>query len=265
MKTNILNISVLLVCMAFCSCGFGKNIKGNGNIVTREFRVGEFDGIELSVLATVNYTVGDKYSCIVHVDENILDCLGIRISEGKLKLENGYRYRSVNLQPTKCVIELISPKLKSIDVLGSGDVNVLSDLVGRKMSVGVAGSGDVVFNETLDFGEFKIKMAGSGDVRTLKHADLQKVNIETTGLCSVVMNNAEVLHADMEVAGSSKVTVNGVVKVVKVRNASLNDVVLGVVTDRIDYRIKGTGDILYGGIPAVLKGKKVGRGNILQK
>lgn len=264
MKTNILSISALIICMAFGSCCIGKTIKGNGNIVTREIQVGYFDEIELSLSATVNYTVGDRYSCIVKVDENILEYLDICTSEGDLELKKANRYRTVNLQATKFVIEVVSPTLKGIDVAGSGDVNVLSDMVGEKMSVEIAGSGDVNFKEPVGFREFDAEIAGSGNVIVVKHSDLQKCDVEIAGSGDVILNDVNVLYADIEIAGSGDVTLIGVVRKAKVETAGSGDVVLGEVMERIDYGIVGSGDIYYGGNPTV-KGSKAGSGNIRQR
>lgn len=264
MKTNILSISALIICMAFGSCCMGKAIKGNGNIVTREFQIGHFDEIELSLPATVNYTTGDRYSCTVKVDENIFEYLDICTSEGDLELKKAKRYRSVNLHATKFVIEVVSPMLKGIDIAGSGDVNVLSSMVGEKMSVEIAGSGDVNFKESVEFREFDAEIAGSGDVKVMKHSDFQKCEVEIAGSGDVILNDANVLYADIEIAGSGDVTLKGVVRKAKVETAGSGDVILGEVMERIDYGIVGSGDIYYGGTPTV-KGSKVGSGNIRQR
>lgn len=264
MKTNIVSISALIICMAICSCGMGKTIKGNGNIVTREIQVGQFDEIELSISATVNYTFGDNYSCVVKVDENILEYLDFCTKEGDLELKKSNRYRSVNLQPTKFVIEVVSPRLKSIEIAGSGDVNVLSNMIGEKMSVDIAGSGDVVFKKPVEFRELEVEVAGSGGVKVAEHSEFQKVDIEIAGSGDVNLNNANVLYADIEIAGSGDVTIKGVIRKAKVETAGSGDVVLGEVADRIDYSIIGSGDIFYGGTP-VVKGSKVGSGSIRQK
>lgn len=264
MKTNILSISALIICMAFGSCCMGKTIKGNGNIVKREFQVGRFDEIELSLSATVNYTVGDNYSCVVKVDENILEYLDICTKDGDLELKKSNRHRYVNLQPTKFVIEIVSPNLKSIEIAGSGDVNVLSDMVGEKMSVDIAGSGDVAFKESVTFRELEVEVAGSGDVKVVKHSEFQKVDFEIAGSGDVKLNDANVLYADIEIAGSGDVTVNGVIRKAKVETAGSGDVILGEVVERIDYGIVGSGDIFYEGNPTV-KGGRQGSGNIRQK
>ena len=264
MKTNILSISALIICMAFGSCCMGKTVKGNGNIVTREFQIGQFDEIELSLPATVNYSKGDHYGCIVKVDENILEYLDICTSESDLELKKAKRYRSVNLHATKFVIEVVSPTMKGIEIAGSGDVNVLSGMVGEKMSVEIAGSGDVNFKEPIEFREFDAEIAGSGDVKVMKHSDLQKFDVEIAGSGDVVLIDANVLYADIEIAGSGDVNLKGVVRKAKVETAGSGDVVLGEVVERIDYGIVGSGDIYYGGNPTV-KGSKAGSGNIRQR
>ena len=262
MKTKIIRISTLIVCVTLFSCSFGKTIKkGNGDIVTREFHVGQFNEIELSLPATVNYTTGNQCSCVVKIDENLLDYLDIKTVDGDLELNRARKHRSVNLQPTQFVIEITSPSLKGIDVAGSGDVNVLSKLTGNEMSVDIAGSGYVVFKEPLVMTEFEADVAGSGDVKILKHSEFQKIDVEIAGSGDVVFVDANVLKVDVEIAGSGNVTVGGTIKGAEIDVAGSGDVYLGEVVDILNYSIVGSGDIYYSGSPT-LKGSKMGSGDI---
>ncbi|MCR5038225.1 MAG: hypothetical protein K6A94_02665 [Bacteroidales bacterium] len=64
-------ITALLLCVAVLGAEAQKNkinnypsqtvVEGNGNIVTRDFEVAEFDEISMILPATVNYMVADDY------------------------------------------------------------------------------------------------------------------------------------------------------------------------------------------------------------
>ncbi len=262
MKAKSIRIPALIVCMALFSCSFGKTIiKGNGNIVTREFQVGQFNEIELCLSATVNYRTGSQYGCVVKVDENLLEYLDIKTVEGDLELSRAKKHRTVNLQATQFVIEVTSPSLKGIDIAGSGDVNVLSSLTGKEMSVNIAGSGDVIFKEPLVMTEFEAEIAGSGDVKIEKHSDFQKIDVETAGSGDVIFTEANVLKVDVEIAGSGDVTVNGQIRNAEIETAGSGDVYLGEVVGTLNYGIVGSGDICYSGSPTV-RGSKMGSGDI---
>lgn len=261
MKAKSIRIPALIVCMALFSCSFGKTIRGNGNIVTREFHVGQFNEIELCLPATVNYRTGSQYSCVVKVDENILDYLSIKTVDGDLELNKVKKHRSVNLQATQFVIEITSPSLKDIDIAGSGDVYVLNSLTGKEMSVNIAGSGDVIFKEPIVMTEFDAEIAGSGDVKITKHSEFQKIDAEIAGSGDVVFVDANVLKVDVEVAGSGNVTVSGTVKDAEIEIAGSGDVYLGEVVGSLQYGIVGSGDIYYSGSPTV-RGSKMGSGDI---
>lgn len=261
MKAKSIRIPALIVCMALFSCSFGKTIRGNGNIVTREFHVGQFNEIELCLPATVNYRTGSQYSCVVKVDENILDYLSIKTVDGDLELNKVKKHRSVNLQATQFVIEITSPSLKGIDIAGSGDVYVLNSLTGKEMSVNIAGSGDVIFKEPIAMTEFDAEIAGSGDVKITKHSEFQKIDAEIAGSGDVFFVDANVLKVDVEVAGSGNVTVSGTVKDAEIEIAGSGDVYLGEVVGSLQYGIAGSGDIYYSGSPTV-RGSKMGSGDI---
>ena len=97
-------------------------VEGNGNVVTRDFEVTEFDEISMIWPATVNYTVADEYSCRVTLDDNLFEYLDIHTKGDALNL--GYvteKVQHINLRPTKFVIDISAPTIEEINTVGSGD------------------------------------------------------------------------------------------------------------------------------------------------
>ena len=103
-------------------------MKGDGNVVTRDYDVAHFDEIVCALPATVNYTVADAYSCTVRVDGNLLEYIDIKVMDGELSLsqpkpmKNGI-YHGFNA--TEFVIDVTAPSLNTITLAGSGDINIL--------------------------------------------------------------------------------------------------------------------------------------------
>ena len=75
MKKHLLIIATTIIGLTLASCTIhidndssGETIKGNGNVVTRNYEVTDFNEISAALPATINFTVGDAYTCTVRVD-----------------------------------------------------------------------------------------------------------------------------------------------------------------------------------------------------
>lgn len=248
MKRHILIIATAIIGMALVSCTIhidndllGETIKGNGNIIEREFDVTQFDELSCALSATVNFNVSDDYTCKVRVDENIMDYLDIRVEDGELCLGKQQKPRNITLKATEFVIDVTAPSLENINLAGSGDLNFLSTLEGEDLEVNLAGSGNVVFKGEVNIDRLELSVAGSGDI-----------NIE----------NGSILEIEADVAGSGKIVSHAEVQELDVSIAGSGDIIAKV-NGTLEYSIIGSGDIQYYG-DAEVKGDKLGSGKVKQ-
>lgn len=246
MKKHLLIIATTIIGLAFTSCTIhidndssGETIKGNGNVVTRNYEVTDFNEISAALPATINFTVGDVYTCTVRVDENLFDYLEIKVKDGDLQLGRPKAHKNVNLKANEFVIDITAPSVDEVSLAGSGDINFLSPLNEQNLQVSVAGSGNVVFKEEANIDHLELSVAGSGDIY-LEKGTIRKFEADIAGSGKIV-SYAEVQDLDADVAGSGDITakVNGV----------------------LDYSIAGSGDIKYYG-DAEVKGRVMGSGSI---
>ena len=247
MKRLFLINAAAILCMALISCTINldgetlgnKIIKGNGNIVTHNYDVTAFDEISTSLPATVNFTVGDAYTCSVRVDENILDYLEIKVKDGELLLGRPKEHRNVNLRSTQFVIDVTAPTVDEVNLAGSGDINMLSPLNMQELEVNIAGSGNVLFKEEVNIDHLELGVAGSGDIYVDK-GTIREFEADIAGSGKIV-SHAEVQDLDANVMGSGDITAK--------------------VNGKLEYFIAGSGDIKYYG-NAEVKGKIAGSGSI---
>lgn len=267
MKRYLLINTVAIICMALVSCTInidgeslgGKTIKGDGNIVSRDYDVSAFEDLSVALPATVNFTVGDDYSCTVRVDENIMEYLDIEVDDNTLFLKRQKEHKTVNLRATTFVIDVTAPRLEDIDLAGSGTINVLSPLEGEEMDVNLAGSGDIVFNEMVTVQEIDLNVAGSGDlVCTQLVAD--KLDATVAGSGDLKVSAGAVRKADADVAGSGDIALLCDIEELDADVAGSGDIKARV-SGRLKYSIFGSGDIGYYGNP-VVEGDKVGSGSM---
>ena len=157
MKRHFLIIAASIVVFLVQSCTIaisgeslgGETIKGNGNIVTRNYDMTDFKGISTSLSATVNFTKADNYSCIVSVDENLFEYLDIKVKDNELLMGKRKEDKNANLKATQFIIEVTAPSLEYLNLAGSGTFNALSPLKGEKLEVNLAGSGDIIFHKSV--------------------------------------------------------------------------------------------------------------------
>lgn len=246
MKKHLLIIPAAIMCLALISCSisvngetFGETIKGNGNVVTRNFDVTAFNEISASLPATVNITIGDDYLCTVRVDENLFDYLEIKVKDGELKMGRSKEHKNVNLKANEFVIDITTPSVDEVNLAGSGDLNFLSPLKEKELEVSLAGSGNVVFKEEANIDHLELNVAGSGDIY-LEKGSIREFEADIAGSGKIV-SYAEVQDLDADVAGSGDITAK--------------------VNGKLEYFIAGSGDIKYYGNPQV-SGKIAGSGSI---
>ena len=262
MKRSILIIATVLVGMMLSSCDFeaySKTIEGNGNIVTRSYDVTAFDGISVALPTTVNYTVSDAYSCVVRVDENLLEYLDIKVKDDDLFLGRLKEHNNTNLKAKEFVIEVTAPSLKEINLAGSGTFNALSLMEGEQLEVNLAGSGDVSFKEKVAVGKLEMSVAGSGDIDCVELvADKLECNIAGSG--DLKITSGTVLEAEAGVVGSGDIVLYCDIENLEADIAGSGDIKARV-NGKLKYGVIGSGDIGYYGNP-VVEGEKVGASSV---
>ena len=245
MKRQYIILVAIITSMMLPSCLIninGETVKGDGNVVTREYVISHFDKVVCALPATVNYTVADTYSCTVRVDSNLLEYIDIKVKDGELSLsqpkptKNGI-YLSFNA--TEFVIDITSPSLNEITLAGSGDINIHSPLQAQKLEVTVAGSGNVAFKEDVNIQHLELSVAGSGDILVDKGI-IRKLEADIAGSGDIV-THAEAQEVETSVMGSGDITVN--------------------VSGTLEYQVVGSGDIYYYG-DAKVNGKVAGSGGL---
>ena len=244
MKRLFLIVAIALIGLTMNSCTININaetVKGDGHVVTREYDINRFDKVVCALPATVKFSVADEYTCVVRVDENLLDYIDIKVEEGGMVLSQpkpkGGNY--VNFNATEFVIDITAPGVDEITLAGSGDIYVLSPLSVKNLEVNIAGSGNVVFKEKVDIDHMELSVAGSGDIH-VDEGTIHEFEANVAGSGDIV-SHAEAQEMEATVMGSGDITAN--------------------VTGKLEYQIIGSGDIYYYG-GAEVEGKIAGSGSI---
>lgn len=270
MKNHYLFIATAIMVMVFVSCSFSINgetfgeetIKGNGDVITRNYDIRAFEDLSVLLPATVNFTVANDYTCTVRVDENIFEYLDIRVKSDELIMEKQQKYKPVNLRPTEFVIDITAPSLDEVNLAGSGNIHVLSPLNANKMEFFVAGSGNIVFKEALNIAHLEMRIAGSGDIH-IPDLVSDKLEVDVAGSGNAKIDSGKVNEAEVSVAGSGDCDLACEIDTLEADIAGSGDII-AIVNNKLEYSIIGSGNIDYYGDPA-LDGNKIGSGRLRQR
>jgi hypothetical protein len=188
--------------------------EGSGKTATENRNIGSFEKLQLDISANVTVTAGKIVRCVVTADDNILPLILTESVDNILRVSAKQSFST--RQKVKIDIEI--PLLKSVEVNGSGDVE-MTGVTKDKISLLISGSGDITAKG--DVKELSANINGSGDLHASKLA-AKKVTVTVDG-----SGDAYVQAID-----SLKASVNG----------SGNIVYIGTPSD-VQVVVKGSGDV----------------------
>lgn len=280
-QMSFLLLSVIFSLVGICNLN-AETIKGNGNIVTKEFDVRDFDEITLSVPATVHFTQSEQYSCSITIDENLVQFISLKTvgddlrirqlpsKDGKPILSFSFgekevswpNYQYATLQFTKFEINISAPRLEDVAVNGSGKFVFSTEFSNVKLDVDVNGAGQVSAEKGLRVDELDVELTGSGAVY-FAQLTAEDVEVTNSGSGNSTLNGV-FDEMDLILMGSGNINVSGNSKKAKAKIAGSGNVYLGNVSELIRYEIAGSGNIYYSG-DAEIRGFTAGSGTIQKK
>jgi Protein of unknown function (DUF2807). len=255
MNRTIKKISGLAVLLALItlntSCSLAKRIKANGNYITKEINVANFDGIKLQGSEDILYSqsTDGKSSVKIYASDNVIDLYDIRVENGILIVSQKKNVTIFSFGDKDAVKVIVSnPTLNSLKVQGSGDIILKTAIKSGKLDVCVQGSGDIK-GSGLYCSELYTTIQGSGD---LKLENISSGNVDAT------------------VQGSGDIALSGAAKIVSLKTQGSGDInaanlkgqdviattqgsgdISCYATGNLKARISGSGDISYRGKPNI--------------
>ena len=225
--------------IACTNAQWGKRVKGNGDYVTLERSVGEYDGVALAGWFDVELVSGTEGELTLEGESNLLEHIKTEVKNGKLviKAENG-----MNLRPSSWNRGIrITVPISSIDFVslsGSGDIVGKTTIQADKFDASMSGSGDVSL--TVEANELEAALSGSGDINLSGKVTDFSVSVSGSGDIKAFDLEAEFVEATVSGSADIKLTAN----------------------QSLDARVSGSGDIQYRGNPKKVHSKASGSGDI---
>ncbi|WP_445384672.1 head GIN domain-containing protein [Robiginitalea sp. IMCC44478] len=239
MKNSI--ILVLSLCATFSlSAQWGKQVKGNGNVVTEERSVGEYQQVSLSGSFDVELVDGKEGNLTLKGDENLLEYLITEVKDGKLviKVKKGYYLKSSSWKSGGILITVPVEEISAVSMSGSGDIVGKKTLRADDFDVSMSGSGDIKLD--LDARNVEASLSGSGDM--LLSGASSSFTVRISGSGDIEAYDLEADDVEVVISGSADAHVTA-------RKSLL-------------ARVSGSGDVHYKGNPEKVDSKTSGSGEV---
>ena len=145
-----------------CIIPIGYTIHGNGKVVSQERTAENFDSVILNGVGNVNIHHSDDYKVTVTTDTNIQPIITINVDSNCLHINEN----STNggFEPTKLVIDVYMPGLKSVSLKGVGDIKIIDgDAYNCKMNLSGVGN---IYAQNFEVKNVNVTLSGVGDIKT---------------------------------------------------------------------------------------------------
>ncbi len=229
-----------LLAVSSCQLVDGPCEKGKGDVVRRDFEIGTFSGVNMTMAGKVFIKQGEEVKVEVEGQTNILDELSGSI-EGEVW----------TIYPRNCVsnykelsIYITLPELNSLALTGSGTITT-EDVFNNDVSILLSGSGQISYKGMLGMAD--IALTGSGKVTCV--GDFQELTVTHSGSGSVALTGTTGF-LKVACSGSGSIQAYEMTSTLaQVINSGSGSSMVYVV-DELEAVINGSGSIFYKGTPA---------------
>ena len=241
MNKNIILVAIIVaVCASFVSCINVTPInRENGNLITSEIAVSEFDRINIRNHANVRFHQSEEFRVVVTADRSLYESIEIatsgntlsigmrRGSRSNVRLNVGQGNFNVGANRSHFAVDVYAPTLSGVTVSGSGSFENTETLIVPAFAATVAGAGRVT--SLIESENFSATVSGSG--RIIPVGSSQNAEIRISGSGSFRGSEFVINNATARISGSGSANVHAI--------------------ENLNANISGSGSIRYQGNPRV--------------
>jgi hypothetical protein len=236
--TTKFSITFLLL-LSFTANAQFKKITGNGDLITNNRTVENFDKLTVSGSFDVELMKGTEGAITIKAESNLMEYIETTVENGVLKIsfKNGINIRNhKNIQITVAFHEIDGVKLS-----GSGEVICNDTIEGTNLDVGLSGSGNLKMNVAVT--NLSSIISGSGNINLSGNTDNFSCSISGSGNTNAADLKTNIVTAKISGSGNVKVYAE----------------------NEIQAKTSGSGNIIYTGNPTIVKATSSGSGSIQKR
>lgn len=181
-----------------------ENLRGKGELLTRDYDLSDFDAIRISGCYDVRFVqTGGEYAVSVETFENIFEYIDLRVEGTTLVLDQKLkRFRTDKLNVT-----VKGPSLRCVRVAGSADLDMDGFRSAEDLEMLVSGAGNFDLRNISCRG-LKIEVSGAGDLNVRK-LDCESASVSVSGAGDVDMDFVAASEVNVSVSGAGDITLSG--------------------------------------------------------
>jgi hypothetical protein len=227
---------------------------------TQTRKLSPFNSLEVGGSMDVILESGSEESAKVVAEGVSPDKIVTEVKSNTLEvyMENG-NYRNIKVK-----VYVTYKRLEAIDKTGSGKLTCNSDLTAPSFKLSSGGSGNMIINKKIQAARVTLATSGSGSVK-LETLEADDADLHTSGSGNFEIGGGHAKNQAIHLSGSGNVNAYGL------KTNECNASVSGSgsidisVSQSLEGRIAGSGNINYQGDAQITKSTIVGSGRIHRK
>jgi len=241
-------ISVLMSAVMFAGCSLSGVITASGPVVSRDYDITDFTGIEAGSTFEVEVVPSNSYNITISANENLFDYLDVSKSGTTLRLGLKNAVNAFNFGPKTLKAKIAMPELWGLNLSGASRATALGFKSTHDFRLGISGASR--FDMDLETGKFVSDLSGASRVTgSLKAGDsiiqlsgasemeIQGSSgntvIEVSGGSVAALSNFRVKDADVNISGGSRTS--------------------AIIDGKLDVNLSGGSTLEYAGNPTTGK------------
>ena len=245
----VISVSFIMGCSLEDYNTFNGTLTGNGNVISQERNITDFNGIVSDAAGNVNIYPAENFRVVVTTDSNLQDVVNLWITGNTLYINNvfpaGYsRFRASSAMR----IDVYLPELENIDLSGVGNIRINNHVI-SDIAINLSGAGNIDV-QNIEAANIAINLSGVGniDVHNIQAAN---VTAGLSGSGSIRINNGNVSGINMNLNGVGNINAQNI----ETENAVVNMTGAGDIrtwaVKTLTGTITGVGTVWYKGNPAI--------------
>jgi RNA polymerase sigma factor (sigma-70 family) len=210
-----------------------EQIVGSGKALTKEFKIADFDSVDIRSIFEVEITQGDAFHVSVTADDNLFDYIKAAKQGPTLAFSLDSKDKSFHTKE-RLKAKVTMPSLRNLKIDGAAKATVGGFKASPEVNIEVSGASGLKGN--LETKKIMLKAAGASHMKLTGSAKEAKLNV--SGASHLDLSDFAVDQADVHLSGASHATVNA--------------------KSKLDYSVSGASHLGYRGEPTIGRRDKSG-------
>lgn len=212
----------LTLLVTACGASLFGAIEGSGELTSHDYPFEDFTNVEVSSAFQVTITESDDYSVSVTADDNILELIKVRMSDGTLTIDLDAFVTDVTLKAA-----ITMPALDKLNVSGATQAQLSGFSSTESLSLEASGASAIIGDITA--GDARLVISGASKIEL--EGTAAELVADVSGASHMLLREFRVTHADLVISGASDGVVN--------------------LTGRLDADLSGASRLTYIGEPTM--------------